>query len=102
MGSWRIWAVVAAVMLLELQVVVDAQLRYGYYDGVCPGVEDRVRTLTRRSFVADATASAAMLRLAFHDCQVGTVSLPAMAPGIACFPNPVICVLSIVDPRTSL
>lgn len=59
-------------MLVEFQAVANAQLRYGYYDAVCPGVEDRVRTLATRSFVADATASAAMLRLAFHDCQVGT------------------------------
>lgn len=72
MGSWRTWVAVAAVVLL--QAVVEAQLQYGYYDAVCPGVEDRVRTLTGRSFVADATASAAMLRLAFHDCQVGAVS----------------------------
>lgn len=73
MASWRTWCVAAAVMLVEFQAVANAQLRYGYYDAVCPGVEDRVRTLATRSFVADATASAAMLRLAFHDCQVGTV-----------------------------
>lgn len=53
--------------------MVEAQgLRYGYYETLgCRGVEDRVRTLVRRSFMTDATASAAMLRLAFHDCQVG-------------------------------
>lgn len=55
-----------------LAAVADAELRYGYYDSLgCAGVEDRVRTLVRRSFLTDATSSAAMLRLAFHDCQVG-------------------------------
>lgn len=58
-----------------LAAVADAELRYGYYDSLgCAGVEDRVRTLVRRSFLTDATSSAAMLRLAFHDCQVGPVS----------------------------
>ena len=79
-------------MVLELQAAVDAQLRYGYYDAVCPGVEDQVRTLARGSFVADATASAAMLRLAFHDCQVGRVSAAKCAsrpwrPVASCFPD---------------
>lgn len=59
-------------MVLFLGTTVHAELQYGYYDSLgCAGVEDRVRTLVQRSFVADATASAAMLRLAFHDCQVG-------------------------------
>lgn len=72
---------VTAMTIMELQQRVHAELEYGYYDSLgCAGVEDRVRTLARRSFVADATASAAMLRLAFHDCQVGPVSAMPYLP----------------------
>ncbi|KAG0623512.1 hypothetical protein M758_3G179900 [Ceratodon purpureus] len=76
MGSWRAWLVAAGmvvmVTMLTSESLVEAQLQYGYYDQLgCRGVEDRVRTLVRRSYVTDVTASAAMLRLAFHDCQVG-------------------------------
>ena len=77
MGSCRVWEVAAAMAvmvmatLLTTESLVEAQLQYGYYDHLgCSGVEDRVTTLVRRSYLTDATASAAMLRLAFHDCQV--------------------------------
>jgi peroxidase len=66
-----IWLVVLLVVAMAV-TGVQGQLQLGYYDSMgCAGVEDRARTLARRSFFADATASAAMLRLAFHDCQVG-------------------------------
>lgn len=75
MGSWTTWLVVAAMAAATLETLVPmvhGELRFGYYEALgCAGVEDRVRTLARRSFVTDATASASMLRLAFHDCQVG-------------------------------
>ncbi|XP_024357732.1 peroxidase 29 isoform X1 [Physcomitrium patens] len=75
MASWTVTLLVGAavaVVVTNLAAVTDAELQYGYYDRVgCFGVENRVRTLVRRSFIADVTASAAMLRLAFHDCQVG-------------------------------
>lgn len=77
MASWTVTLLVGAavaVVVTNLAAVTDAELQYGYYDRVgCFGVENRVRTLVRRSFIADVTASAAMLRLAFHDCQVGPV-----------------------------
>lgn len=76
MGSWMLVAVVVTSLLAGRVGMVEAQgLQYAYYETLgCRGVEDRVRTLVRRSFLTDATASAALLRLAFHDCQVGPVS----------------------------
>jgi peroxidase len=72
-SSWRAWVVAVGMVTM-----VEAQLQYGYYDQLgCAGVEDRVQTLVRRSYLTDATASAAMLRVAFHDCQVGPVSAAA-------------------------
>ncbi|KAH7420432.1 hypothetical protein KP509_13G007500 [Ceratopteris richardii] len=41
-----------------------------FYASSCPNVESIVRNVARASFSQDATAPAAMCRLAFHDCQV--------------------------------
>ncbi|KAH7372560.1 hypothetical protein KP509_17G009900 [Ceratopteris richardii] len=46
-----------------------AALSYDYYASTCPNVEDIVRSAMRGIFV-DIRAPAAMIRLAFHDCQV--------------------------------
>lgn len=77
MGIWTAFKTLAAALLLVamiLKPVVEAQLQYGYYETLgCRGVENLVRTSVGLSFLTDPTASAAMLRLAFHDCQVGPV-----------------------------
>ncbi|XVF27929.1 hypothetical protein REPUB_Repub14bG0151900 [Reevesia pubescens] len=50
--------------------VCDAQLAYDYYKFSCPNVENTVRKVMLGVILTDATASAAFLRLLFHDCQV--------------------------------
>ncbi|XP_002976455.2 peroxidase 29 [Selaginella moellendorffii] len=48
-----------------------SQLRAGFYDLTCPRVESIVRTTMTPNLMADPTAAAALVRAAFHDCQVG-------------------------------
>lgn len=42
----------------------------GYYATSCPNVQNIVRNTMRGLFLRDPTSPAAMVRLAFHDCQV--------------------------------
>lgn len=66
---------VAMVALVVAAGMAEGQLQVGYYDHVgCTGVEQQVRSSLRMFFATDATAPAAMLRVAFHDCQVGPVN----------------------------
>ncbi|KAJ7534628.1 hypothetical protein O6H91_13G103500 [Diphasiastrum complanatum] len=46
-------------------------LRVGYYDLSCPSAEAIVRAAFTGNILSDPTAPAALLRLVFHDCQVG-------------------------------
>ncbi|KAJ7524976.1 hypothetical protein O6H91_17G030600 [Diphasiastrum complanatum] len=46
-------------------------LQIGFYSRSCPNAENIVRGAFAGNFLSDPTAPAALLRLAFHDCQVG-------------------------------
>lgn len=78
---WEVEVEVNMMMVAMVALVVvaagmaEGQLQVGYYDHVgCTGVEQQVRSSLRMFFATDATAPAAMLRVAFHDCQVGPVN----------------------------
>ena len=45
-------------------------LEVGYYSKSCPNAEKIVRKAMEALLVVDVTASAALVRLVFHDCQV--------------------------------
>ncbi|XP_024531674.1 peroxidase 29-like, partial [Selaginella moellendorffii] len=49
----------------------NSGLRVGFYSSSCPNAESIVRAAFSGNFITDPTAPAALLRLAFHDCQVG-------------------------------
>ncbi|XP_006645788.2 peroxidase 2-like [Oryza brachyantha] len=59
----------------------DGELKVGYYDGKCRGVEGIVRLHVVRALAQDRRTGAALLRLIFHDCFVrgcdGSVLLDA-------------------------
>ncbi|EFJ33714.1 hypothetical protein SELMODRAFT_167284 [Selaginella moellendorffii] len=46
-------------------------LRFGFYAATCPNVETIVRESFTSNIFRDPTAAGALIRLAFHDCQVG-------------------------------
>jgi peroxidase len=59
------------VVVLAIRVGVgQSQLTYDYYKSSCPNVETIVLQEMLGIFLMDVTASAAFLRLVFHDCQV--------------------------------
>jgi hypothetical protein len=45
-------------------------LSVGFYNSTCPGAEEIVQRSVRSAALLDPSAPAALLRLAFHDCQV--------------------------------
>jgi peroxidase len=47
-----------------------AQLRTDYYAGVCPNLENIVRSSVRQSMAQSQISGPAALRLFFHDCAV--------------------------------
>ncbi|WMV09709.1 hypothetical protein MTR67_003094 [Solanum verrucosum] len=49
---------------------VEGQVSYGFYDKVCPQVENIVRDGVQSMSLTDPTTPSALLRLMFHDCQV--------------------------------
>ncbi|KAJ7519603.1 hypothetical protein O6H91_20G045700 [Diphasiastrum complanatum] len=61
-----IWLFVTA----RVGICVSARLMFGFYDNDCPRAESLVRSTLAANVLFDPTAPAAMLRLAFHDCQV--------------------------------
>ncbi|KAL9258479.1 Peroxidase 29-like protein [Drosera capensis] len=62
--------IVLLPMSLMVLCCVEAQLAYNFYDDSCPNVESIVRTQMLPMLATDPTASAAFLRMLFHDCQV--------------------------------
>jgi hypothetical protein len=70
--------VAAAVVAVVLAVAVAAEaseLKVGYYDKSCPGVENVVKWHVARALKADRKTGAALVRLIFHDCFVRVRSL---------------------------
>ena len=51
-------------------VVCEAQLRRGYYAGVCPNVESIVRGVVAKKIQQTPATVGATVRLFFHDCFV--------------------------------
>lgn len=72
-GSFVAWLwrslLCVAVLLLHL-ADVRAQLDPNFYATSCPNAESIVRNGLRGIVARDRTARAAVIRLAFHDCQV--------------------------------
>jgi peroxidase len=50
--------------------VCEAQLRRGYYAGVCPNVESIVRGVVAKKLQQTPATVGATVRLFFHDCFV--------------------------------
>jgi peroxidase len=50
--------------------VCEAQLRRGYYAGVCPNVESIVRGVVAKKIQQTPATVGATVRLFFHDCFV--------------------------------
>ncbi|KAG0476512.1 hypothetical protein HPP92_013353 [Vanilla planifolia] len=56
--------------LLLQQPFAAAQLRRGFYSGVCPEAQHVVRETVRRAMARDPRSAASVMRLQFHDCFV--------------------------------
>ncbi|XP_047094678.1 peroxidase 2-like [Lolium rigidum] len=66
-------AVAAAVVAVVLAVALAAEaseLKVGYYDKSCPGVENVVKWHVAKALKANRKTGAALVRLIFHDCFV--------------------------------
>ncbi|XP_002977656.2 peroxidase 29 [Selaginella moellendorffii] len=70
-SRWRWSTFLFSAMILAEFFPLSQQLSYDYYDNVCPQAERTVRASISSNLAGDPTAAAALLRLAFHDCQVG-------------------------------
>ncbi|XP_024543674.1 peroxidase 29 [Selaginella moellendorffii] len=68
-SNFAMWVILA--MVLTLASSSSSQLSFGFYKKSCPGLESTVRSTIMSSLFGDPTAGAALLRLSFHDCQVG-------------------------------
>ncbi|KAH6554776.1 hypothetical protein KP509_1Z307600 [Ceratopteris richardii] len=69
--SWRMIVLAVSCAALSIcMVLANAELSRNFYASGCPNVEAIVRNRLRRIVRRDRTARAAMIRLAFHDCQV--------------------------------
>ncbi|CAN6230403.1 unnamed protein product [Urochloa humidicola] len=87
-SSWSAMAMAIAVVFLAAGVTgARAQLRMGFYDQSCPGVEKMVGAFVRQHVVRVPTVAAALLRLHFHDCFVrgcdASVLLNSTSAGVA-------------------
>ncbi|CAM6104538.1 unnamed protein product [Calypogeia fissa] len=71
----RAWActklLLLALMSTAVEVRVSAQLSMNYYVTSCPNVETIVNAWLVANVFTDPTGPAALVRLIFHDCQVG-------------------------------
>ncbi|KAG8384777.1 hypothetical protein BUALT_Bualt04G0153800 [Buddleja alternifolia] len=66
--------VIAAIVLLFSPFKIEGQangLSFDYYSKTCPQVEKIVRDEMNSFYSSDPSTPAAILRLVFHDCQVG-------------------------------
>jgi hypothetical protein len=63
-------AMVMVVVLAGSVTGARGQLRMGFYDQSCPGVERLVGAFVRQHVSRVPTVAAALLRLHFHDCFV--------------------------------
>ncbi|KAL3537972.1 hypothetical protein ACH5RR_001338 [Cinchona calisaya] len=50
--------------------LASAQLRVGFYSSSCPQAESIVQQVVQKKFSSDASITAALLRMHFHDCFV--------------------------------
>jgi peroxidase len=48
----------------------DGELKVGYYDNKCSGVEDIVRSHVIKAIIQDRGIGGSLIRLIFHDCFV--------------------------------
>jgi hypothetical protein len=64
-------AVVAVAVVLAVALAAEAsELKVGYYDKSCPGVENVVKWHVAKALKANRKTGAALVRLIFHDCFV--------------------------------
>ncbi|CAN6243133.1 unnamed protein product [Urochloa humidicola] len=86
--SWSVMAMAMVAIVLAGSVPgAHAQLRMGFYDQSCPGVEKMVAAFVQEHVRRVPTVAAALLRLHFHDCFVrgcdASVLLNSTAAGVA-------------------
>nr|CAB3448932.1 unnamed protein product [Digitaria exilis] len=90
-SSWRTataMAMAMAVVVVSISATgVRGQLKMGFYDQSCPGVERLIGSFVRQHVGRVPTVAAALLRLHFHDCFVrgcdASVLLNSTATGVA-------------------
>jgi len=58
------------LLLLISTTISSAQLTRGFYNNVCPNVEQLVRSAVAQKFQQTFVTAPATLRLYFHDCFV--------------------------------
>ncbi|KAK7388116.1 hypothetical protein VNO78_22921 [Psophocarpus tetragonolobus] len=58
------------LLLLTSATISSAQLRPGFYNNICPNVEQLVRSAVTQKFQQTFVTAPATLRLFFHDCFV--------------------------------
>ncbi|XP_057477456.1 peroxidase 16-like [Actinidia eriantha] len=58
------------IFLSVLVTNANAQLRFGFYNSICPNVESVVRSAVTQKFQQTFVTAPATLRLFFHDCFV--------------------------------
>jgi len=59
-----------SLLLLLTATTSSAQLTRGFYNNVCPNVEQLVRSAVNQKFQQTFVTAPATLRLFFHDCFV--------------------------------
>ncbi|XP_004289301.1 PREDICTED: peroxidase 17-like [Fragaria vesca subsp. vesca] len=58
------------IFLLHMTTGATADLRTGYYSGVCPKAESIVRDVMKKALIREPRSLASVMRLQFHDCFV--------------------------------
>ncbi|KAL2338662.1 hypothetical protein Fmac_013108 [Flemingia macrophylla] len=64
------FVVLSLVLLLTSATISSAQLSSGFYNNICPNVEQLVRSAVTQKFQQTFVTAPATLRLYFHDCFV--------------------------------